>query len=68
MLTETQLRAAKPGTKPRKLADEHGLYLLINPNGSKLWRLKYRYDAKEKVLAFGAHPDISLKVARGSDR
>jgi integrase len=64
MLTETGVRAAKPGEKPRKLADARGLYLLINPNGSKLWRFKYRFDGKEKALAFGAYPEVPLKIAR----
>jgi len=42
-LTDTAVRAAKPEAKPRKLADEKGLFLLIQPNGGKLWRLKYRH-------------------------
>ena len=53
-LSETVVRTAKATAKPRKLADERGLFLLVNPGGSKLWRLKYRIDGKEKLLALGA--------------
>ena len=45
-LTETQIKALKPGEKARKAADEKGLYLLVQPGGGKLWRLKYRVDGK----------------------
>ncbi|WP_053115799.1 Arm DNA-binding domain-containing protein [Winslowiella iniecta] len=55
---------AKPGIKARKLSDAHGFYLLINPHGSKLWYLKYRYKGKEKKLSFGAYPFITLADAR----
>ncbi|EGO0075927.1 tyrosine-type recombinase/integrase, partial [Salmonella enterica] len=54
----------KPTEKPFKLADSSGLYLLIKPNGSKLWYMKYRIDGKEKKLAFGPYPDVSLFKAR----
>jgi len=63
-LTDTTIKNAKPKDKPFKLTDEKGLFLLINPNGSKYFRLKYRYDGKEKVLALGVYPDTSLKMAR----
>ena len=63
-LTDTQLRQLKPKAKQYKVSDSGGLYVLVTPNGSKLWRLKYRYDGKEKVLAFGAYPDTSLARAR----
>jgi len=63
-LTDTAVRTAKPTEKPRKLADDRGLYLLVNPSGTKLWRFKYRIGGKEKLLAFGAYPDLSLKAAR----
>lgn len=59
-LTDTAIRNTKPGIKPRKLADEKGLFLLIHPNGSKYWRLKYRYEGKEKLLALGVYPDVPL--------
>lgn len=63
-LSDTAARTAKPGPKPRKLADGGGLYLLVKPNGSKLWRLKYRVAGRERLLAIGAYPEISLKDAR----
>jgi len=63
-LTDTAVRNAKPGDKPIKLADEKGLFLLLNPNGSKYWRMKYRFEGKEKLLALGVYPDTSLKDAR----
>ncbi len=63
-LTDTAVRAAKPESKPRKLADEKGLFLLIQPSGGKLWRLKYRHLGKEKKLSLGRYPDVTLKEAR----
>ncbi|EBJ9473751.1 integrase arm-type DNA-binding domain-containing protein, partial [Salmonella enterica] len=63
-LTDTAIRKTKPTEKPFKLADSSGLYLLIKPNGSKLWYMKYRIDGKEKKLAFGPYPDVSLFKAR----
>jgi hypothetical protein len=64
MLTETAVRAARATEKPAKLFDGGGLYLLINLQGSRLWRLKYRIHGKEKLLAIGVYPDVSLKRAR----
>ncbi|MET3650309.1 hypothetical protein ABIC75_000011 [Dyella japonica] len=63
-LTELQVRKAAPGDKPKKLADGAGMYLLVAPSGGKLWRLKYRIDGKEKVLALGRYPDVGLAEAR----
>ena len=63
-LTAIAVKQAKPKDKPYKLADGKGMYLLINPNGAKYWRLKYRYAGKEKTLAMGVYPDISLEKAR----
>ncbi len=65
MLTVTALNQAKPKAKPYKLADEKGLYLLIQSSGSKLWRFDYRFNGKRKTIAFGAYPDLSLAEARG---
>ena len=63
-LTDPAVRNAKPGLKPIKLADEKGLFLLIHPNGSKYWRLKYRFSGKEKLLALGVYPEVRLIEAR----
>jgi len=63
-LTDIVCKTAKPEEKSRKLSDGAGLYLEVMPNGSKYWRLKYRYSGKEKRLAFGVYPEVSLKEAR----
>ncbi len=63
-LSDAAVRSAKPKEKPQKLADGGGLYLLITPTGSKWWRLKYRFDGKEKSLSLGVYPDTGLKEAR----
>ena len=63
-LSDTAIRNAKPGDKARKLFDGGGLYLEISPKGGKWWRLKYRFDGKEKRLSLGVYPDVSLKDAR----
>jgi integrase len=64
MLTEKELKNAKPRDKPYKLAAGGGLHLLIKPSGSRLWRLKYRVNGREKLLSFGMYPEVSLKFAR----
>jgi integrase len=64
-LSDTAVRKAKPKEKPYKMADGGGMYLEVMPNGSKYWRLKYRFGGKEKRLAFGVYPDTSLADARG---
>lgn len=63
-LSDLQCKTAKPGEKSRKLSDSNGLYLEIMPNGSKYWRLKYRFGGKEKKLSIGVYPEISLSEAR----
>jgi len=63
-LSDTAIRKAKPTDKPQKVTDGGGLYLLLNPNGSKWWRLKYRYEGKEKLLSLGVYPDTGLADAR----
>lgn len=63
-LTEKEIRRLAPDAKPRKVSDAAGLYLLVNPNGSKLWRMNYTFQKKQKTLAFGAWPDVSLAAAR----
>ncbi len=63
-LTDTAIRGAKPSTKPFKLYDREGLFLLINPSGSKLWRWRYKFDGKEKLMALGEYPLVGLAQAR----
>lgn len=63
-LSDVAIKQAKPQAKTQKLADGGGLYLEVTPAGGKLWRYKYRYGGKEKRLALGAYPEISLKDAR----
>jgi integrase len=63
-LTDTAVRNAKPGDKPAKMFDERGLFLIVTPTGGKWWRLRYRFDGKEKLLSLGVYPDVGLKDAR----
>jgi len=63
-LTDTAVRNAKPAAKPFKLADGGGMFLLVTPNGARYWRMKYRIDGREKLLALGVYPDVPLKLAR----
>jgi integrase len=64
-LTDAGARNAKPKDKPYKLAAGGGLYLEVMPNGSKCWRWKYRFGSKEKRLALGVYPEVSMSTARG---
>lgn len=64
MLTDTQIRNAKPSDRPRKLFDARGLYLHVMPNGGRYWRFNYRFNGKYKTLALGVYPDVSLAKAR----
>lgn len=63
-LTITKIRNTKPSDKPQRLFDGGGLYLELSPTGARYWRLKYRYAGKEKVLALGVFPTVSLADAR----
>lgn len=63
-LTDKAIKSAEAKEKPYRMADGHGLYIEIMQNGSKYWRLKYRYLAKEKKLAFGVYPETTLAEAR----
>jgi hypothetical protein len=63
-LTDIAIRAAKPKDKPSKIYDSHGLFLLVNPDGSKLWRWRYPFDGREKLMAFGEYPIVTLAHAR----
>lgn len=64
MLTDTAIRKIKPADKPFKMTDGQGLYLHVMPNGSKLWRCKYAFAGKEKLLSFGPYPEVTLAQAR----
>ncbi|WP_374527274.1 tyrosine-type recombinase/integrase [Novosphingobium sp.] len=63
-LTDTAIKNAKAKPKPYKLGDAQGLFLLVQPSGGKLWRLKYRVNGKEKKLALGTYPEVTLAEAR----
>ena len=63
MLNDTRVRNAKRADRPIKLSDSGGLHPLIQPNGSKLWRLAYRFGGKQKTLAIGVYPTVTLKRA-----
>ncbi|MGC2459211.1 MAG: integrase arm-type DNA-binding domain-containing protein [Gallionellaceae bacterium] len=63
-LTAIEVKGAKPTDKPQKLSDGGGLFLLVQPNGAKYWRLAYRFAGKQKTLALGVYPEISLLDAR----
>ncbi|WP_257283251.1 Arm DNA-binding domain-containing protein [Endozoicomonas sp. SESOKO1] len=59
-ITDARARNAKPSDKDYKVTGDRGLYLLVKTNGSKLWRYKYRFSGKERTLAMGAYPEVSL--------
>ncbi|WP_313683294.1 integrase arm-type DNA-binding domain-containing protein [Pantoea sp.] len=63
-LTDIKVRTAKPTDKQCKLTDGNGMHLLVHPNGSRYWRLQYRFGGKQKMLALGVYPDVSLADAR----
>lgn len=63
-LSNLQCLKAKPNVKPYRLSDSGGLFLLVTPTGGKLWRWKYRFDGKERLMAFGKYPDVGLAQAR----
>jgi hypothetical protein len=64
-LSDMKVVKVKPQSKQVTLFDGDGLFLLVTPSGGKLWRLKYRFGGKEKLLSWGAYPEISLANARG---
>lgn len=63
-LSDIQIRSLKPKKKPYKASDFEGLFVLVKPNGSRLWQYKYRLDGKEKLFSIGVYPDVSLAQAR----
>lgn len=64
MLTDTKIKSLKPKESPYKLSDGNGLFMIINPAGSKWWRFRYTLDGKEKTISVGVYPDVSLQAAR----
>jgi integrase len=63
-LSDAKVRNAKPQAKPYKIADGEGMFLFVSPSGSKYWRLKYHFGGREKLLALGVYPEVSLADAR----
>ena len=63
-LTDAAIRKASPGPKPARMFDGRGLYLEVTPKGGKWWRLRYRFEGKERLLSMGTYPDTGLKLAR----
>ena len=62
-LTELTIKQAKPGIKQYKLFDGGGMFLLVHPNGSKYWRMKFSFESKSKLASFGVWPKVSLTEA-----
>ena len=65
MLSDLKIRKGKQKDKPYKVSDGFGLFLLVKPNGSKLWQHKYRFLGKERLISYGRYPEVSLVQARG---
>ncbi len=63
-LTDAKVRVLKPKNAPYKLSDGEGLYVLVTAGGSRLWSLAYRFNGKQKTLALGKYPAVSLLDAR----
>ena len=63
-MKDLELRGLKPRDRVYKRGDEHGLYIEVHPNGSKLWRLKYSHLGRDKRIAFGRYPEVGLAEAR----
>ncbi len=63
-LNDSKIRKLKSSSRPVKLSDSHGLYLLVNPGGSRIWYLKYRFNGKESRVSLGAYPlDLDVQFA-----
>jgi hypothetical protein len=67
-LTDAKVRNAKRRNKDYKLTDGHGLHLFMKTNGAKLWRWRYEFEGKEKLMSFGAYPDVTITAAREDAR
>lgn len=66
MLSDTEVRKAKPADKPYKMADSGGLHVFVSPAGGKLWRYRYQFGGKEKLLSLGSYPALTLSAARAA--
>jgi hypothetical protein len=64
MLSDAKIRSLRPKEKAYKIYDDRGLYMVVNPNGSRWWRFKYKYDGKERGISLGVYPDVPLQYAR----
>ncbi len=64
MLSDAKIRSLKPKEKAYKVYDDRGLYMVVNPNGSRWWRFKYKYDGRERGISLGVYPDVTLQYAR----
>ncbi|UWF60365.1 Arm DNA-binding domain-containing protein [Brucella sp. 2716] len=67
-LTDTAIKALKQSVSAKKYSDANGLFLLVQPNGSKLWRYAYRFQGKQKTLSLGSYPLVGLRDARTKSR
>jgi integrase len=65
-LTDLKIKTSRPASKPYHLTDGHGFFLVVQPNGSKLWRWKYRFEGKFRLMALGSYPEVSLAKARAA--
>jgi len=64
MLSDAKIRSLKPKEKAYKVYDDRRLYMVVNPNGSRWWRFKYKYDGRERGISLGVYPDVTLQYAR----
>lgn len=64
MLSDAKIRSLRPREKACKVYDDRGLYMVVNPNGSRWWRFKYKYDGRERGISLGVYPDVTLQYAR----
>jgi hypothetical protein len=63
-LTDAKIQLRRQVKRPTKMADGRGLYLLVNPNGTRYWRFKYRFANRENSISFGVYPEVSINAAR----
>ncbi|MGH8260239.1 MAG: Arm DNA-binding domain-containing protein [Steroidobacteraceae bacterium] len=64
MLSDAKLRSLRPKEKAYKVYADRGLYIVVNPNGSRRWRFKYKYDGREREISLGVYRDVTLQYAR----